>query len=96
MPMIALRISEEELNALDSVAQTTERTRTYILKKALYSYLEEYVDYQIALDRLNDKDDPIISSEEMRRLIGIPGKVEKVHIKRSKKHTPQRTSTGVR
>jgi RHH-type rel operon transcriptional repressor/antitoxin RelB len=34
-------------------------------------YLEDYADLQIALDRLRDKDDDLVSGEEIRREIGI-------------------------
>ena len=69
--LISLRLPEGLLKALDSVSSSTERSRTFILRKALENYLEEYVDYQIALDRLNDKDDAIISSKELRSRIGV-------------------------
>ena len=36
------------------------------MKKALETYVEEYSDYLIALKRLDDKDDAIISSRELR------------------------------
>ena len=34
-------------------------------------YLEEYADYFIALERMNDKDDRIVSAGEMRELLGL-------------------------
>jgi hypothetical protein len=37
---------------------------------ALQAYLEDYSDYLIAQERLNDKNDNVVSSEEMRELIG--------------------------
>jgi hypothetical protein len=40
------------------------------VEKALESYLAEYADYHVALDRPRDKDDPVISSAELRRRIG--------------------------
>jgi hypothetical protein len=33
----------------------------------------ECLDYLIALERLNDKDDKVISSKEMKELLGIQG-----------------------
>jgi RHH-type rel operon transcriptional repressor/antitoxin RelB len=42
-----------------------------LIKKALENYLEEYEDYQIAMERLHDKDDEIISPAELRRKLGI-------------------------
>ena len=41
------------------------------MKSALQEYLENYSDYLIARERLNDKDDKVVSSEEMRILIGL-------------------------
>ena len=35
------------------------------------TYLEEYADYLIALERMNDKDDRIVSAGEMRELLGL-------------------------
>ena len=43
----------------------------FIIKSALVQYLDEYIDYQIALDRLKDKDDKIITSEDLRKELGI-------------------------
>ncbi|MBA7465780.1 hypothetical protein ES707_00952 [subsurface metagenome] len=70
MPTVAIRLSKDESKALNTVVRLTERTKTYILREALHNYLKEYADYQIALDRLNDKSDEIVSTKEMRKLIG--------------------------
>jgi len=37
-----------------------------VVLRALEAYLAEYADYQIALDRLRDKDDPVISRTALR------------------------------
>ncbi len=63
---ISLRLPEETAKALDAVASATDRPRTYVVLRALEAYLADYADYQIALDRLRDKDDPIISSSTLR------------------------------
>jgi len=34
--------------------------------------IEEYVDCYLALKRLRDNDDEILSSDEMKKLLGIP------------------------
>jgi hypothetical protein len=36
----------------------------------LQAYLEDYLDYLIALDRLNDKDDKVVSCDELLELVG--------------------------
>ena len=43
------------------------RPRSYLVRKAIEVYLEEYAEYQVALDRLRDKDDEVISSKELRK-----------------------------
>lgn len=69
--VISLRLPEKILKSLDRVAKVIDRPRTYLIKKALENYLAEYADYQIALDRLRDKDDEIISSIDLRKQLGI-------------------------
>jgi RHH-type rel operon transcriptional repressor/antitoxin RelB len=68
---VSIRISDMLAKQLDGVAKETERPRSYIIQKALESYLEDYADLQIALDRLRDKTDPIVSSTEMRKSLGL-------------------------
>jgi RHH-type rel operon transcriptional repressor/antitoxin RelB len=73
MPVsISVRLPERTAKALDELAAATERSRTYLVLKALETYLADYADYQIALDRLRDKDDPVISATELRRRLGRP------------------------
>ena len=67
---ISLRLPEAIAKALDELASATERSRTYLIRKALEAYMAEYADYQVALDRLKDKDDPVISSAELRKRLG--------------------------
>ena len=68
---ISVRIPESLAKQLDDVARETERTRSFIIQKALESYIEEHADLQIALDRLHDSTDSIISSDQMRKRLGI-------------------------
>ncbi len=59
-------------DSLKSLSETIDRSKAYIIKKALQAYLEDYSDYLIAQERLNDKNDNVVSSEEMRVLLGLP------------------------
>ena len=59
---ISVRLPEELVEKLDRLAESLDRSKTYIIKRALQEYLEEYEDYLIALHRLNDKDDKIVST----------------------------------
>jgi RHH-type rel operon transcriptional repressor/antitoxin RelB len=68
---ISVRLSKELAEQLDNIAKETERSRSYIIQKSLESYIEDYADLQIALDRLNDKTDTVISSKEMRKILDL-------------------------
>jgi RHH-type rel operon transcriptional repressor/antitoxin RelB len=68
---LTIRIPEDIARRLDSLARSLDRPKSYIVKKAMESYLDEYSDYLIALDRLRDKDDAVISSEELRRRLAL-------------------------
>ena len=68
---ISVRLSKALADQLDSIAQETERSRSYIIQKALESYLEDYADLQVALDRLHDKSDPVLSGKELRKSLGL-------------------------
>jgi predicted DNA-binding protein len=63
---ISVRLPGPTAKALDQVCRATDRPRSYFILKALDRYLTEQAEYQVALDRLVDKDDKIISSREMR------------------------------
>jgi RHH-type transcriptional regulator, rel operon repressor / antitoxin RelB len=67
---ISVRLPDRTAKALERLSKLTDRPKTYFIEKALESYLAEYADYQIALDRLRDKDDPVISSSELRKQLG--------------------------
>jgi predicted DNA-binding protein len=64
---ISLRLPDDIHEMLEEVAEETDRSKSYIILKAIAKYLDEFAEYQIALDRLNDKDDKIISPNEMRK-----------------------------
>jgi RHH-type rel operon transcriptional repressor/antitoxin RelB len=68
---ISVRLPKQLAARLDGVAKETERSRSYIIQKALESYIEDYADLQIALDRLHDRTDAVISGREMRKSLGL-------------------------
>ena len=68
---ISVRIPDNLVIELDLVARETERSRSFHVQKAIETYLEDYADLQIAVDRLHDVSDPIISLDEMRQKLGL-------------------------
>lgn len=67
---VSVRLPDETAKALEELARTTERSKTSLILKALEAYLADYAEYQIALDRLRDKDDPVISAAKLRKRLG--------------------------
>ena len=68
---ISVRLPDDLAKQLDGIADETDRPRSYVIQKALESYLEDYADLQIALDRLHDRSDPAISGKELRKKLGL-------------------------
>ena len=69
--LISIRLPDGLEKDLKKLALMTDRSKTYLICKAVESYLLEYADYQVALDRLRDKNDTIISGSEMRKRLGL-------------------------
>lgn len=65
---ISVRLPEDIAKRLEELAKSLDRPKTYIVTKALKEYLEGYEDYMIALHRLNDKDDRLVSEKELVKL----------------------------
>ena len=68
---ISVRLPQEIADQLDSIARETERPRSFIIQKALEAYIEDYADLQVALDRLHDKTDPVITGKSLRKSLGL-------------------------
>lgn len=75
---VSIRLPEDIAKRLNKLAKTLERSKTYIVKKALQEYIEEYEDYLIALHRLSDKEDAIITQEELVSKLGSQNSVQVV------------------
>jgi len=64
---ISIRIPDSLASQLSDIALETERPKSFHIQKALEAYLEDLADLQVALDRLHDTSDPVISPSEMRK-----------------------------
>ncbi|MCI0469681.1 MAG: ribbon-helix-helix domain-containing protein [Nitrospirae bacterium] len=69
--MLAVRLDEEIESRLEKLAKETHRPKSYYVREAVRLYLDEQEDYEIALSRLHDHSDKIISSIEMRKRLGL-------------------------
>ena len=68
---ISIRIPDELAARLAEIAEETERPKSFQIQKAIESYLSELADLQVALDRLHDATDLVISLKDMRKDLGL-------------------------
>ena len=68
---VSIRLPDALAKELEQIAGETERPRSFHIQKALESYIEDFADVQIALDRLRDQKDAVVSSREMRKALGL-------------------------
>jgi len=68
---LSVRLPDNLAAELNNIAEITERSKSYLVQKALEIYLQEQADLQVAIDRLRDVSDPLVSMVEMRREIGL-------------------------
>ena len=69
--VFSVMLPQDLADQLDAMARETERSRSFIIQKALESYIAEFADLQIAHDRLYDSSDVAISGEDLRTSLGV-------------------------
>lgn len=68
---LSVRLPNNIAEELNKIAKATERPKSYFVLKALESYLAEQADLQIAIDRMRDTTDPVISMSDLRKELGL-------------------------
>ena len=68
---ISVRLPDVVAKKLGKVAMESERSRSFVVTKAIEAYLDDFADFQIAMDRLRDTSDPVVSSSEMRESLRL-------------------------
>ncbi|MBA3029829.1 MAG: ribbon-helix-helix domain-containing protein [Proteobacteria bacterium] len=68
---ISIRIPDELAEKLSEISSETERPKSFLIQKALEAYLDDLADLQVALDRLHDTSDPVVSLSDMRKELGL-------------------------
>ncbi len=72
--MLAIRLSDDIEARLDSLAKQTGRTKTFYAREAILTHLEDLEDYYLSADtvaRIRRGDEPVHSSEDVRKLLGL-------------------------
>ncbi len=69
--VLSIRLPESLAKELDHIAKETERPRSFHVQKVLERHIEDFADVPIALDRLRDHKDPVISGRDLRKSLGL-------------------------
>ena len=64
---ISVRISDELASKLSEISKETERPKSFPIQTDLEAYLTELADIQVAIDRLHDTSDPVISFDDISK-----------------------------
>ncbi|HOV22013.1 MAG TPA: ribbon-helix-helix domain-containing protein [bacterium] len=64
---LGVRIEEEIEKRLKGLSEKTHVPKSFYVSEALRMYLEEIEDYEISFERLRDKKDKVIKSEDFWR-----------------------------
>ncbi len=68
---LSLRLPRQLAQQLERLSASLERPKSYLVRKAVKTYLAEYADYQVAMERLHDKGDTVVSSHDLRKQLGL-------------------------
>ncbi len=68
---VSVRIPDELADRLEIIVKETERSRSFIVQKALEVYLADFADLQVAMDRLRDKSDKVVTADELRESLDL-------------------------
>lgn len=69
MSIIPIRLEGELERQLRRIAGELKRSQSYVIKEAIREYLEDTVDYEIALARMKDKNDPVLTLEQFKKTL---------------------------
>ena len=68
---LSIRLPEPLAKELNQIAEETERSRSFHVQKAIENYVEDFADVQIAIDRLRNPRDPVVSGRDLRKFLGL-------------------------
>ena len=67
MSQITARLPDDVGCALDEAASRLKRSRAEIVRQAIERYLEDFEDLSVAVERLQDPNDPVLDWDLLRR-----------------------------
>ncbi len=68
--VLSTRLPEDLYNAVEEVSKLRKRKRNEIVTEAVQLYIENYAEYKLAIDRLNDHTDEILNESDFMDELG--------------------------
>jgi RHH-type transcriptional regulator, rel operon repressor / antitoxin RelB len=68
--MLSIRLPQELEEKLEKVSKSEDRSKSWIIRKALERYLEDLIDYREAMQVLNSSS-PIYTNEQATKRLGF-------------------------
>ncbi len=70
MPIqVTARLTNETVDALDLAAKQLRRSRADLIRLAIETYLEDFDDLAVAIERLRDPSDEALDWDEVKRAL---------------------------
>ena len=67
MIQVTARLPDTVVAALDAAARQLNRSRAEIVRQAIESYLEDFEDLSVTVERLRDPNDPALDRDQVKR-----------------------------
>ncbi len=64
---VSLSLDEKLIKKIDDICRASERTKSWLVNKAVENYLDEIEDTETAFQRSKDLDSEFITEEELRK-----------------------------
>lgn len=64
---VSLSLDEKLIKKIDDVCRVSERTKSWLVNKAVENYLDEIEDTETAFQRSKDPDSEFITEEKLRK-----------------------------
>lgn len=64
---ISLSLDEKLIKKIDDICRVSERTKSWLVNKAVENYLDEIEDMETAFQRSQDQDSEFITEQELRK-----------------------------
>ncbi len=69
--VLNIRLDNDIANRLELLAKKTNRPKSFYVRDMIMTYLEDYEDACLALDRVNEKNASYLTMEEVEKKIGL-------------------------